>query len=118
MQRMMVLSGLVLALAAGRTWGGESRQPKVDRSRELRYAAEMAEQGLWREALFRWERVLRVAPDDPKLLNNIAVAKEALGDREGARAAYDRARQLSTEARIATNHDLFRRGDPAPAEAP
>ena len=69
----------------------------ADRERRdlLRFAAEMAEKGNWREARFRWERASAQAPDDPRLLNNLAVAKEALGEPAGAMELYARALSLS-----------------------
>lgn len=88
---------------------GPPRRPKVDVRTELRFAAKMAKQGLWREALFRWERVLRVRPDDGKLWNNVAVAREAIGDRDGAREAYQQAAKLSGDRKILANQALFLR---------
>jgi hypothetical protein len=45
----------------------------------LRFGTDMARGGNWREAKFRWEQALRQKPADPRLLNNLAVAEEALG---------------------------------------
>ena len=45
----------------------------------LRFGTDMARDGNWREAKFRWEQALRQKPADPRLLNNLAVAEEALG---------------------------------------
>ena len=75
---------------------------------DLRFAAEMASKGLWREALFRWRKVLRHRPDDPRLLNNVAVAFEATGEFEAAREHYERALALAdAEDEIAGNFSLF-----------
>lgn len=74
---------------------------------ETKFGAEMALEGLWREALYRWERVLVHRPDDPLLLNNVAVAREALGRTEEAREAYEAALALSGETEIATNVAYF-----------
>jgi tetratricopeptide (TPR) repeat protein len=57
----------------------------------LRFAAEMAAKGNWREARFRWERAAAVDPGDAQLLNNLAVAAEALGEPDRARELYARA---------------------------
>lgn len=68
----------------------------------------MAEKGLWREALYRWRKVLRFRPDDPRLLNNIAVALEASGEFDAAREHYERALALEDAAdEIANNFSLF-----------
>jgi hypothetical protein len=57
----------------------------------MRFAADMAKRGNWREAKFRWDQVVREEPHNPKVLNNLAVALEALGEPGAARATYDRA---------------------------
>lgn len=99
------LAGSVGSLTEAR----DRRRPAgIDVARELRFAAEMAEKGLWREAALRWERVLRVREDDARILNNLAVAKEAMGDLDAAAALYERARAADEGAiEIATNADLF-----------
>jgi len=122
---LVVFAGLVLTVsAAGTARAAKPPSPaKADReiaariAKDLEFASEMVRQGLWREALFRWERVLAQRPDDPHLLNNVAVAREALGDREGARQAYERALARTTERQVEDNFIYFRRGDPAPEPA-
>jgi hypothetical protein len=57
----------------------------------LRFGTDMARGGNWREAKFRWEQALRQKPDDPRLLNNLAVAEEALGMPARAGALYKQA---------------------------
>jgi len=122
---LVVFAGLVLTVsAAGTARAAKPPAPsKADRevaariAKDLEFASEMVRKGLWREALFRWERVLAQRPGDPRLLNNVAVAREALGDREGARQAYERALALTTERPIEDNFIYFRRGDPSPDPA-
>lgn len=55
---------------------------------QLRFGVDMARRGLWSEALFRFEQVRKLQPDDPKVLNNLAVAYEAVGRFDDAEAAY------------------------------
>ena len=43
---------------------------------EMRFGAEAAQRGLWREAAFRWEKVLKNDPDNARAHNNLAVAYE------------------------------------------
>lgn len=61
----------------------------------LRFGAEMAKKGNWREARFRWEQARALEPDNARILNNLAVAHEALGDAAGARSLYQKARTFS-----------------------
>jgi hypothetical protein len=71
----------------------------------------MARGGNWREAKFRWEQALRDEPGDPRLLNNLAVAEEALGAPDRAHELFNRAlAAASTDSRIhdnATRSSLF-----------
>jgi Flp pilus assembly protein TadD len=68
----------------------------------------MAERGFWREALFRFERASKLAPDDPEILNNLAVASEAVGETAKALAAYKRALELRPDdAKIKRNYARF-----------
>ena len=68
----------------------------------------MAKQANWREAIFRWQRVLALAPDNPRIHNNLAVAYESLGEYDKAEAEY-RAALASPHApdEIKENHELF-----------
>ena len=80
--------------------------------REIRqqktFAADMAKKGNWREALFRWERVLRATPDDARILNNVAVAWETMGNYDKAEEAYQRALKADPDQReIRENYALF-----------
>jgi len=72
------------------------------------YGAKMAQGGFWREALFRFDRAARLAPDDPEILNNLAVACEATGETARALAAYKRALELKPDDdRIKRNYARF-----------
>lgn len=82
---IVVLMMLVLLSALG----GCPRRAGVEDLR--RFAMRAAYRGLWSEARLRWEQALELAPGDPGLLNNLAVAHEALGNYEEARRLYERA---------------------------
>ncbi len=58
---------------------------------QVKFGVEMARKNLWREALFRFESAERLRPSDPEILNNIAVAHEALGHFDLALEAYQKA---------------------------
>ncbi len=105
------LAGAALLVAAGAppALAGPSSPRRI--REDLRFAAEMAEKGLWKEALFRWRRVLEARPDDPALHNNIGVALEALGDREGALAEYEAALAIVESERVRANYELARRAE-------
>lgn len=62
---------------------------------QLRFGVQMAQRGLWSEALFRFERARSLDPNNPKLLNNIAVALEAAGRYDEALETYRKALELA-----------------------
>lgn len=75
---------------------------------EMRFGAEAAQRGLWREAIFRWEKHLKAHPDNARLRNNIAVAYESLGQFDRARQEYGEARRLDPASReIRENYEAF-----------
>lgn len=112
--RALLLAALAAASPAVGAGADEDR-----RAEWLRFAAEMAGNGDWREARYRWERMLVSDPDDPKVLNNLAVAHEVLGDPERAAELYEKSlAQSGNDSRIRENADRafsFRRA--ASAEA-
>ncbi len=88
-------AGVLLAAAAVSVGGGKSDDL------ELGYNA--ARRGYWQEALHRFERAAAADPQDPRALNNLAVALEAVGRFDEARATYERG------VKIAPNDDNLRR---------
>jgi hypothetical protein len=70
---------------------------QTDVSRETTqndFGVNMARMNLWREAMFRFQRAVKMSPNDPKAHNNLAVAYEANGDFENARKEYLEALRL------------------------
>jgi Tfp pilus assembly protein PilF len=64
---------------------------------QMRFAAEAAQQGLWREAAFRWEKILKEEPDNARVHNNLGVAYESMGQFERARKEYEEAKRLAPD---------------------
>lgn len=76
-------------------------------SEQLSFGVKMAQRGLWGEALFRFEQAARLAPNDPKVLNNLAVAYEALGRFDLALEAYQKAVRSSSNRELRGNYTRF-----------
>jgi len=55
------------------------------------FAIKSAKAGLWREAMFRWQRIIEIDPDNAKAHNNLGVAYEALERFDEALTEYDKA---------------------------
>jgi tetratricopeptide (TPR) repeat protein len=81
-------------------------------SQEVKFGIEVAQQSMWREALFRFEKAVELDPQNPSALNNLAVAQEQMGDFQEARVNYERALELEPDdLYIQQNYDLFREAD-------
>jgi hypothetical protein len=99
----LVLAGLLLPPSGPPAIAGEMTVKEA-----MRFAADMAVGGSWREALYRWERATAIDPTNPKLLNNLAVAQEVLGKPEEAREYYELAsRESGGDPQIEDNRRRF-----------
>jgi len=75
---------------------------------QLDFGVDMARRGLWNEALFRFEQARGERPSDPAVLNNLAVAYEAVGRFDDALAAYKEATRVAPAERdIKSNYSRF-----------
>lgn len=115
--------GCVLGLALGALSPvSVAAAPKA--SAQLQFGVDMAKRGLWNEALFRFQQAQGERPSDPQVLNNIAVAYEALGLFDEALEAYRTAldaspgnRELRANySRFLEFYQSFRPVDPEAAE--
>ncbi len=77
---------------------------------EFEFANRFAREGLWKEAYYRWNRLLEQGKDSAALYNNIAVAYEEKGEPEKAEAAYQKALKLSPgNQTVKSNYDRFKK---------
>ena len=61
---------------------------------QISFGANVARQGLWREASFRFEQAILKDPKNARAHNNLAVALEATGEFARALAEYKKALEL------------------------
>lgn len=89
--------------------GVASADARSDARAQVEFGIAVAQRGLWKEALYRWERATQIDPTYAAAFNNLAVAYEQSGDFERARKAYERASELEpNNLQIRQNYDLFK----------
>ena len=82
---------------------------RSDAKKQVEFGITVAQRGLWREAIYRWERASQIDPSYAPAHNNLAIAYEHDGDLAKARAAYERALDLEPgHALINKTYELFR----------
>ena len=76
---------------------------------QVNFGIEVARRGLWREAIYRWERAVQIDPAYAEAYNDLGVAYEHEGQLEKARKAYEKAIELDPKnPQIRQNYDLFK----------
>jgi Tfp pilus assembly protein PilF len=82
-----------------------------DRSKakeQVEFGIKVAQNGLWNEALYRWQKAVQIDPEYAAAWNNLAIAYEHEGRFEEAKQAYQKALQLEPKnLMIRQNYDLF-----------
>jgi len=76
---------------------------------QVSFGIEMAQQGLWREAIYRWERAAKLDPTYAAVFNDLAVAYEQEGQFDKAKEAYETALKLDPKNTfIKQNFEFFK----------
>jgi Tfp pilus assembly protein PilF len=80
-----------------------------DAKKQVDFGVSVAQKGLWREAIYRWERATEIDPTYAAAHNNLAIAYEHEGELDKARAAYEKAMKLEpNNSYIKQNYELFK----------
>ena len=85
--RVGVPFAVVLAMVATSAFAGDSA--KKEASADMEWGFKAARRGYWQEALVRFQHANELTPNQPRILNNIAVAQEANGLYEQALLTYE-----------------------------
>ena len=82
---------------------------RSDAESQVDFGINVAQRGLWREAIYRWEKAVQLDPTYAAAHNDLAVAYEHEGQLDKARQAYERALELDpNNAQIRQNYELFK----------
>ena len=102
--RAAVIAGLLVGLA----------QPAFADARataksQVDFGIKVAQNGLWKEATYRWEKAVEIDPSYAAAWNNLGIGYEHEGRFEEARKAYEKAVALDPKnILIRQNYDLFK----------
>src|ERR1051325_3958085 len=100
---------LTLVFLLGTTAVSLAADARTDAKKQVEFGIAVAQRGLWREAIYRWERAIQIDPKYAEALNDLAIAYEHEGDLEKARVAYEKALDLEpNNALIKQNYELFK----------
>src|SRR5213075_3485412 len=103
--RLLIISALAAVAFASPTFA----DVRTDAKAQVEFGIHVAQRGLWREAIYRWERAVEIDPKYAEALNDLAIAYEHEGDLAKARVAYEKALDLEpNNALIKQNYELFK----------
>src|ERR1043166_6940883 len=105
----MSIRVLTILLVVGATAAPLAADARSDAKKQVEFGITVAQKGLWREAIYRWERAVQIDPKYAEALNDLAIAYEPEGDLDKARMAYEKALNLQPDnAQIKQNYELFK----------
>jgi Flp pilus assembly protein TadD len=77
-----------MTMVVASTYVSAADSAKKEASADMEWGYKAARRGYWQEALQRFQHANELTPDQPRILNNIAVAQEANGFYEQALLTY------------------------------
>ena len=100
----LFVAGAVL-LAASPAFADARQEAKS----QVDFGVNVALRGLWREAIYRWEKAVQIDPTYAAAFNDLAVAYEHEGQLDKARKAYEKAIEIEpNNSQIRQNYELFK----------
>lgn len=109
LKKALALALVAMAVSATVVAAATAQGNRKEAQAQVDFGIKVAEQGLWKEAIYRWERAVALDPSYAAAYNNLAVGYETAGQFDKAKAAYERALELDPKnATIRQNFDLFK----------
>src|SRR5437867_13184883 len=104
--RLATIFTFVAALLASAPAFADARR---DAKAQVEFGINVAQRGLWREAIYRWEKAVEIDPMYAAAFNDLAIAYEHEGQLEKARKAYEKALELDpNNSQVRQNYELFK----------
>jgi Tfp pilus assembly protein PilF len=106
----MKLSAAAFAVCAFLLSGSPAfADARSDAKAQVEFGINVAQRGLWREAIYRWEKAVELDPTYAEAHNDLAIAYEHEGQLDKARKAYEKALELApNNPQIRQNYELFK----------
>ena len=100
---------LLVACAAAVAASPSFADAKSDAKSQVEFGINVAQRGLWREAIYRWQKATELDPTYAAAYNDLAIAYEHEGQLDKARKAYEKAIELDpNNAQVRQNYELFK----------
>ena len=82
---------------------------RADARAQVEFGIDVAQRGLWREAIYRWQKAVELDPTYAEAHNNLAIGYEHEGEFDKARQSYEQAVKLAPHnLQIQQNYELFK----------
>jgi type IV pilus assembly protein PilF len=102
---VVALVACVATVAASPSFADAKSEAKT----QVEFGINVAQRGLWREAIYRWEKATELDPSYAAAYNDLAVAYEHEGQLDKARKAYEKAIELDpNNTQVRQNYELFK----------
>jgi Tfp pilus assembly protein PilF len=110
--RTLLFAGILL-IAAPATFAAAPatliEDARDEAKAQVEFGIKVAQNGLWKEATYRWEKATQIDPTYAQAWNNLAIGYEYAGRFDDADAAYQRALKLEPDnTMIQHNYELFK----------
>ena len=105
----MPIRTLTILLLLGTSAAPLAADARSDAKKQVQFGIAVAQRGLWREAIYRWEKAVEIDPSYAAAHNDLAIAYEHEGQLDKARKAYEKAVELEPDnLQIRQNFELFK----------
>ena len=100
---------VLVACAAAMSAAPAFADAKSEAKSQVEFGINVAQRGLWREAIYRWQKATELDPTYVAAYNDLAIAYEHEGQLDKARKAYEKAMELDpNNAQVRQNYELFK----------
>jgi Tfp pilus assembly protein PilF len=103
------LAFILASIAVGSASPSFATDARDEAKAQVEFGIKVAQRGLWREAIYRWDRAVEIDPTYAAAFNDLAIAYEHEGQLDKARKAYEKALELDPDnAQVRQNYELFK----------